>query len=328
MSGVVPEISVRECKIKYALIFIFLPSVLFAETSFSSGYLQDTGLIFSVSAGTYSTNVKEIVENVPDTSAAEDLSVLSWDGGLAVVGLNVSWQPLETVRFGGGFDYQVHSSAGYLDNQDFTDPSSPDLTHRSVSNSFFSGYEWNVYADYIFRDPSAGNRRYPDALIFFIRAGYTGYLHKWEARGGVYHYPSMSGKWDADLPVIRYKTLHHIPYIGFYSTGIFSRGYYVRIGGDFSYFPFINGEDNHLLKKTDYFDSYRLGLFSRFHFAMGFSTSANHAVEIFHTTLFQFKLHNNSTVIAVSSGNSLPAETPNYSEFTMTFGVRFLWRKL
>lgn len=138
-------------------------------------YAVNHELSVALDAGFQQLQADEIVESVPGY-VSPYLSYLTWKMPGLSLGISLSYQPWEFLRFNASFRYRVNMENGSLYNVDYTNAMSREITHRSDSPARFYGVSWDVSVDYPFVDKRT--------FVFFIRLGYFGYYHFQEAYGG------------------------------------------------------------------------------------------------------------------------------------------------
>lgn len=306
---------------------IALPLVVgtvFAESS-NANRLNCCGdvprLIVGLDVGSYWIRTEEIVEALPE-HAADDLSRLAWSAAGGVVGLSLSYRPRTVFRANGGFWFLTESELGKLVNTDYLDPSSDEVTHRSVSASDFHGAGWQLSLDFIVAESSQRGL----FIRSFTRMGYRGNYHLWKARGGEYEYPDGRGRFDDNEEFVRYVVLHQVVDLGlFVAFGHLEDGFYMRAGTALSYFPWVDDRDTHFLRNTDYYNTYRWGWYVRPEVAVRIKLGDGIAAEVFYEPELQFSFADTTTRLKTPYTVRAVEEKPNYGMALHRVGIRLLW---
>lgn len=277
-------------------------------------------LIVGLGAGLLWARAEEIVESLP-AYAAEHLSHLTWSARTQVVDVSVSYRPWEALRLYGRLSHLIDTSGGELENLDYLDRASADVTHRSVSTSEFHGFRWSASVDVMLVESGGG--------VWFLRGygrlGYSGTYHSWQARGGEYEYPRARGRFDDDETFVRYVVLHQVVDVGgFVELGHAERGIYGRMGMAVSPLPWVNDRDTHVRRETDYYNTYRRGWYVRPEIAVGVAAGRK-AMEVFYEPTFQFEFAETGTRIKAFGGVCAAEERPNLQMVVHRVGLQIVW---
>ena len=279
-----------------------------AGSSASPSYCDQVhSLVVALDSGVYWVKTEGIVEALPEY-AAEHLSDLTWRAGSGFIGLNVSYRPWRIIRINGGLWYLTDTRSGQLINLYYLDSSSDEVTHRSLSASDFGGVGWQVSIDFL-----AWSTSTVICSSSLLHAWVSRQLPFWGRPRGEYEYPDRRVSFDDDEHFVRYLILHQVFDVGvFVKLGHAKDGFYGRMRGAVFCCVLVDDRDTHIVRDTDYYNTYRLGWYVRPEIAAGFGLGKRIAVEAFYEPEFQFGFEDARTTIRTPYMVRDAAENPNY----------------